>query len=406
MFGTGITVGRIFGVRIELDGSVILIFLLLLFNLGAGVFPAWHPEWSAALRWTTAAAAALLFLGSILVHELSHALVARAQHIPVRSIRLFLFGGVADIEHEPDSPKAEALMAGVGPAVSIGLGVVFGIIASALTPLSMEGDPMSTVERMGPIATLLLWLGPVNVIVGIFNMLPAFPLDGGRVFRAALWAATHNLRTATRWAARVGQTFGWLLIVLGVAMTFGAYVPLLGGGLVQGLWLAFIGWFLNGAAAMSYRQLVVRELLQDVPVARLMRQKPPPEVHADDDVGTLVNEHMLGSGEQSFLVLDGAQRVVGLVRAADVRRIPREAWPVTRVGDIAVPWAQLSTVTPRDGAYAALRELGRRDVDELPVADGGRIVSLITRSDIARWLELQAEDEVSAGRMRRAAGSA
>jgi Zn-dependent protease/CBS domain-containing protein len=405
MFGTGIGLGRVFGVRIELDGSVILIFLLLLFNLGAGVFPAWHPEWSAALRWTTAGAAAILFLGSILIHELSHALVARAQHIPVRSIRLFLFGGVADIEHEPESPKAEALMAGVGPAVSIGLGILFGLLASALTPLGVDRDPIASIERLSPIATLLLWLGPVNVIVGVFNLLPAFPLDGGRVFRAALWAATSNLRTATRWAARVGQTFGWLLILLGVAMAFGAYVPVLGGGLVQGLWLAFIGWFLNGAAATSYRQLVVRQLLQDVPVARLMRRQRPAELGADEDVGSLVHEHMLGTGEQSLFVRDDAGRVVGVVHASSVRRIPRDAWPITRVGDIATPLSELPMVSPREGAFAALRELGRRDTDELLVADAGQILGFITRNDIARWLELQAEDEVSAGRVRRAAGS-
>jgi Zn-dependent protease/CBS domain-containing protein len=405
MFGTGVNLGRLFGIRIELDGSVILIFLLLLFNLGAGIFPIWHPEWSAALRWTTAAAAATLFLGSILIHELSHALVARAQHIPVRSIRLFLFGGVADIEHEPESPKAEALMAGVGPAVSIGLGILFGILAGALTPFSAEGDPMRTIERMGPIATLLTWLAPVNILVGIFNMLPAFPLDGGRVFRAALWAATRDLHTATRWAARIGQAFGWSMILLGVAMAFGAYVPLLGGGLVQGLWLAFIGWFLNGAAATSYRQMVVRELLQDVPVGRLMRRQLPPAVHADETIDTLVNEYVLGTGEQSFLVLDGTRRAIGLVRTADIRRIPRDAWPVTRVANVAVPLSELPSVSPRDGAFAALRELGRRDIDELVVIEGGRLAGLIRRNDIARWLELQAEDEASAGRMRRAARS-
>ena len=230
MLGTGIKIGRLFGIRVELDASVILIFLLLLFNLGAGVFPFWHPDWSAAVRWSTAAVAAVLFLGSILVHELSHALVARAYQIPVRSIRLFLFGGVADIEHEPTSPKAEALMAGIGPAVSIGLGVLFGLLAGLSTPFRIEGDPMLAIERMGPFTTLLMWLAPVNILVGVFNLLPAFPLDGGRVFRAALWATTNNLHTATRWAARVGQGFGWMLILLGVAMAFGAYVPFLGGG--------------------------------------------------------------------------------------------------------------------------------------------------------------------------------
>ena len=167
----------------------------------------------------------------------------------------------------------------------------------------------------------------------------------------------------------------------------------------------FIGWFLKGAAAMSYRQLLVRELLQGVPVGRLMRRQLPPAVHGDDSVGALVEDHMLGSGEQSFLVIDGYDRALGLVQAADVRRLPRDSWPVTPIAEIAAPLSALPQVDPRRDAFEALRELGRRDVDELAVVDDGRLVGLIRRSDIARWLELQAKDEVSAGRMRRAAGS-
>ncbi len=405
MLGTGVNLGRLFGVRILLDASVILIFLLLLFNLGAGVFPAWHPDWTPAVRWLTAAAAAVLFLASILVHELSHALVARAYRIPVRSIRLFLFGGVADIEHEPTSPTAEALIAGIGPAVSIGLGILCGLLAGLMTPFPIAGDPILTIERMGPIPTLFLWLAPVNVLVGVFNLLPAFPLDGGRVFRAALWAGSHDLQTATRWASRVGQAFGWLLILIGLAMAFGAYVPILGGGLIQGLWLMFIGWFLNGAAANSYRQLMVRELLKGVSVARLMRGQLPPAVHGDDSVGTLVDDYMLSSGEQSFLVTDNDERALGLVQAANVRSLPRDMWHVTPIAEITAPLSALPQVDPRRDAFEALRELGRRETDELAVVDDGRLVGLLRRSDIARWLELQAKDEVSAGRMRRAAGS-
>src|SRR6185503_11002937 len=194
MFGSGISLGRVFGVKIQLDPSVLLIFLIVLMNLGAGVFPHWHPDWSAGLRWVVALAAAVLFLWSILVHELAHAFLARLHGLRVKSIRLFLFGGAADIEHEPESPRAEVLIAGAGPLLSISLGFVFGLFASTLAHLDPADDAMTAIQRMGPIATLLSWLAPVNFLLGVFNLVPGFPLDGGRLLRAFLWALTKNLQ--------------------------------------------------------------------------------------------------------------------------------------------------------------------------------------------------------------------
>ncbi len=396
----GITIGRIFGIKITLDWSLILIFLLVAFNLGAGLFPSWHPGWSPLLSWTVAIAAAVLFFASVLVHELSHSLVAKVYGVPVRSITLFLFGGIANIEHDPDSPKEEALMAGVGPLTSIGLGVAFIILLRLLSnvPPNAADNPLAALEHLGPLATLLAWLGPINILVGVFNLIPAFPLDGGRVFRALVWAITRNLQTATRWASRLGQAFAWLLIVVGIAMSFGVAVPVFGSGLVQGLWFAFIGWFLYTAAVASYRQVVIQTLLRDVVVQRLMRRQLPPTIDPRSTVSTLVDDYLLATGQTLFLVGNPTQGTVGVVRAKDVQRVTRTDWPTTPVGHITHALAELPQAAPTDDAFEALQKLGRQDVDEMLVMQGGQIVGIIRRQDIARWLELESHDSGGSAR--------
>ena len=274
---SGIHVGRIYGIDIYVDWSWIFIFLLVMWNLAVGVFPDLHPQWGPALIWGTAFVASLLFFASVLAHELSHSIVAKSQGIPVRNITLFLFGGVSNIEREPPSPAAEFVMAIVGPLTSIVLGVIF-LLLSGATAAGLDvitGNPIGALARLDPLSTLLLWLGPINILLGIFNLVPGFPLDGGRVLRSVLWAITNNLRVATRWASWVGQAVAWLFIIAGISMVFGRSVPILGAGLISGLWLAFIGWFLNNAAVQSYQQVVVQDLLEGVPVARLMRANAP-----------------------------------------------------------------------------------------------------------------------------------
>src|SRR5487761_356295 len=283
----GLRLGSISGIEIHADWSLLIIFALISFGLATGLFPSWHPNWSPATAWITALVAA------VLVHELSHALVGRAYGVQIRRITLFMFGGVAQMENEPPSWRAELSMAIVGPLTSLALGFAFLGLASLVNgPVRIDPSHLPrSLSALGPIASLLLWLGPINIILGVFNLVPGFPLDGGRVLRAVMWGITGVLHRATQRAARAGQFFAWLLMSAGLAMMLGLQMPLFGAGFVNGLWLAFIGWYLNNAALLSYQQLLIRESLEHIPVRRLMQTRflrVDPQMH----VGTLVNEHL------------------------------------------------------------------------------------------------------------------
>ncbi len=385
---------RIAGVEIGVDLSLLIIFLLIAFSLATGVFPAWHRDWSAMLCWATALAAAVLFFASVLVHELSHAVVGRACGVEIRRITLFMFGGIAHMENEPPSWRAELAMAIVGPLTSLALGFVFLWLAGLVGgPLHIDLEhPEKALAALGPVASLLAWLGPVNIMLGLFNLVPGFPLDGGRVLRAVMWGLSGNLRLATRWASRAGQGFAWLLMSLGSLMILGLRVPFLGGGFVNGLWVAFVGWFLNNAALASYRQLLVRESLEDVPVARLMHTRYV-SVAPDMRVSTLVNEQLMPSGQRTFPVEEHG-RFLGLVCLRDLQRSEPRAWDAMTVREIMTPAEALISVAPRQDALQALAILGRRDLNQLPVLDQGRLVGLIRREDILKWLSLHGDADL------------
>ncbi|MGH9934729.1 MAG: site-2 protease family protein [Blastocatellia bacterium] len=385
----GLYIGRIFGINIHIDGSWILIFLLVTWSLASGLLPSWHPEWSAGLRWGVALAASLLFFASILLHELSHSLVAKAYGLPVRRITLFLFGGVSNIEREPPTPKIEFLMAVVGPITSILLGMALLAMATFSIARSSASfpDSQAAISQFGPVTTLLAWLGPINILLGLFNLIPGFPLDGGRILRSALWSVTKDLRKATAWATGAGRLVGWLFIAAGVSMVLGAQLPFFGTGLVSGLWLIFIGWFLNSAAVNSYQQTVVRDLLEDVPVFRLMRPNVP-TVAPTLSVSHLVYDYVIGADERAFPVMEG-ERLVGLVCLEDIRKVPRDAWEFTTVGEIMTDSNHLDVVAASEDSSAALEKLTRRDVRQVPVVENGRLVGLLRRRDILKWLEMQ-----------------
>jgi Zn-dependent protease/predicted transcriptional regulator len=388
---SGFKVGRIFGINIHIDWSWIFIFLLVTWNLAAAVFPSLHPDWDVTTNIALGIAASLLFFLSILLHELAHSLVAKARGLPVRRITLFFFGGVSNIEREPPSPKTEFLMAIVGPLTSILLGIGFIWLGRQNIPAITTGlsDPMQLLRGLDPLSTMLLWLGPINILIGLFNLIPAFPLDGGRILRSVFWASMDDFRRATRWATAIGQGFGWLMILAGIAMVFGANLPVLGTGLGNGIWLAFIGWFLINAASQSYQQVLIEDMLEGVPITRLMRE-PAPAVSPDLPVSTLVYDHVMRGDERAFPVLDSG-RLVGMVYTENLRDIDRSAWETTTVQQVMVPEQELEIVTPREDAMDAFQKLARKEMRQIPVVQNGELVGMLRRRDILRWLQVRSE---------------
>ena len=389
--GNGVRIARIAGIDLAVDWSLLVIVALITASLGAGWLPAQHPEWSPLLTWGLALTASLLFIASIAMHELSHALVGRRHDVPIRRITLFVFGGMAHMDKPPPSPKAEFLMAIIGPVVSIVFGLavtIAGLVLAQDAAVAREGDPAAIAAAIGPTATLLLWLGPINVLLGVFNLVPGFPLDGGRVLRSALWWMTGDLRKATQWAAGGGQVFGWLLMGLGIGMAFGLVVPVLGGGLVQGMWLLLIGWFLSNAARASYQQVVVSEALAGVPISDVMRSRIE-SVPPDLPIARLVSDYIMASDHVAFPVVQDAH-LLGMVEMSDVRRAPRERWEQLRVADIMTPLDQLDTMDPSDAAVEALRRLAEHE--EVAVVQGDRLLGVARRQDLVKWVAMQQPD--------------
>ena len=387
MIGQSTRVGRVFGVDLRIDWSWMLVFILLTWNLVAA-FTMWHPSWTPAGIFVVALTASFIFFGCILLHELAHALVARAQGTPVRSITLFLFGGVADIEREPSSPTAEFLTAVVGPITSIALGFAFLLLASIATSTSMQTatSTMEAFARLGPLATLFAWLGPINVAIGMFNLVPAFPLDGGRILRSILWATTRDFGRATRWASFVGGVIGWALVVVGVAMSFGIRVPFFGVGLANGIWLAFIGWFIAIAARRTSARAALDEALSGVTVGQLM-QRNFPTIHPELPLGTVIQDYLLRGPDRAVAVVEGV-RFWGLLCMADIRNVPPDQWSSTTAADVMRGADALTTTAPERPLMEAFDLMARRDIDQLPVLAHARLAGMLRRKDVTRWLEL------------------
>jgi CBS domain-containing protein len=278
-------------------------------------------------------------------------------------------------------------MAIVGPLMSFAIGIGGLVLAGLLSQAkTTPDDPMEAARAFGPVATCLAWLGPVNITLGLFNMIPGFPLDGGRVLRAALWAATGSLHKATSWASATGRAVGWLFIAIGIMMAFGTRVPFFGQGAGSGLWLVFIGWFLSSAASRSYEGMLVDQALGDVRVEQLMRRSAralDPRVTIDE----AVHGWFVRADARAFPVVDD-DRLVGLMRAEDAVAVPREAWKTEVVGAVMSPLSDAVTTTPQEDVATALRKLGHAELEQLPVVEDGALVGVIERSAIARWLEV------------------
>jgi CBS domain-containing protein len=234
-----------------------------------------------------------------------------------------------------------------------------------------------------------IWLGSVNILVAIFNLIPGFPLDGGRILRSILWAITDDLSKATRWASWMGQAVAWALILAGISMMFGVTIPILGTGFINGIWIIFIGWFLQNAAVQSYRKIIVQDILEDVPVKRMMYTDVP-VVSADLSVARLVDDYIMKSDNRTFIVFDG-EKMLGLVTIEDVRKTAQEARNLTLVRDVMTPSQKMIVVAPDEEAAEAFYRLEAEDIRQLPVVNGNKIVGLLRRKDIIRWLQLQSK---------------
>lgn len=366
--GGSIRIGRIAGIQINLHPSWFVIALLVTYSFAAGELPANYPDWQPALYWAAGATISLLFFGSVLAHELSHALVARRFGLRVRDITLFIFGGAASLVDEARSPRQEALMAAAGPLTSLAIGAVLVSLSGALA------EPI--------LSATVGWLGFINLVLGIFNLIPGFPMDGGRILRAVLWQVRGDRNAATRKAAAIGRLFGYLLIAGGVYQIFQ------GVDLFSGVWLALIGWFLSSAAESTVAQMSVERSLRGVKVRDVM-EADPASVTPNESVADLVNERLLRSGARSFLVRHDDGGLAGIVTLSDVRKVPREDWGPARVTDIMTRHADLATIGPDDEVETALKLLQEREVNQLPVvADDHRtVLGLLSRAGILRLID-------------------
>jgi Zn-dependent protease len=370
-----IRLGRVFGIEIGLHYSWFVIALLIVLSLSAH-FHMVNPQWSLGLTWSLAAITGLLFFASIVAHELSHAAVANARGMPVRSITLFALGGVANVEKESADAKSEFWMAIVGPITSAVIGLFFLGIARVAGWHPQSGTPPS------PLWAGLVWLGYINVSLAVFNMIPGFPLDGGRVLRSIIWGVNGNPIRATKIAANIGQSIAVAFIIFGFLRFF------LGGGL-GGLWLAFIGWFLADAAAASQAGVEVSTVLAPVRVGDLMSQDCP-RVDGNVNLRTFAEDYLLRTGRRCFIAVQNGTEL-GLVTIGDLKRITRERWPFTTVADIVRPLEQAPAVSPDTSLVQALELMAREDVNQLPVVSNGRFAGVISRGLIVQFMETKAE---------------
>jgi Zn-dependent protease len=391
----GISLGRIFGINIALDYSWFIIFALVTWNLVVGVFPRVNPDWPLELNLAAGVLASLLFFASLLAHELSHAVMANRRGLPVSKITLFLFGGVAHLEDEPDTPMTEFLVAIVGPIMSLLLGGLFILLSlwsvGLIPALFFQQVSVPSAVEFSPMVAVFSWLGPINILIAIFNMIPGFPLDGGRVFRSIAWAISGNLERATRYASGLGQLTAGFFMLMGGLMIFGYELPMLGSGSLGGFWLVFIGWFLFSAASQSYQQLILRSMLQHVSAEEIMRTDFP-SAPANLSIRELVTNYLIEAGKSVIPVIED-EEIKGVVGIKEVRDVAKPEWDSKQVGQIMTLKEDLPVISHERGlGQSLMKYLVRGGDDPLLVTDPenqSKVVGIIQRDDIFRWLQLQ-----------------
>jgi Zn-dependent protease len=367
-----IALGRVLGIPLRLHYTWFVIFALVTISLviRPSVEPPYPPL---AQRIILGILTSLLFFASIVIHELAHSILATRNKIPVKDITLFVFGGVSQITKEATHPSAELLIAVVGPLTSLALG---GIFYGLYLLLAGAGLTLA--------ASLTLWLAWINVVLAIFNLIPGFPLDGGRIFRAVVWHRTHNYQRATRIATRVGQGIAYALMAVGIISVFVSFLPWL-----NGLLLVFIGWFLNSAARASYQEVLVRDTLTGI-TARQVTDYASPLIPPHMNLMELVDQYILPTGRSCFLVSWGAE-LEGMVTLQQTKKVPRTRWATTTVQDVMTPATKLKVAHADEDLLAVVQEMSGESANHIPVLEEGKVIGMINREDIVRLLRARAE---------------
>jgi Zn-dependent protease len=366
----GFRLARVFGIDILIDLSWFMIIVLVVLSIHTQFAIYYEDGVSSAELWVAAIVEGLLFFGSVLLHELSHSLVARRLGVGVHSITLFIFGGISSLDEEPTRAQDELLISGAGPIASFAIGVLAGIVAMLL--------PAGTFPRY-----FFHWLSVTNFVLALFNLLPGFPLDGGRVLRAAVWKATGNMARGTRVASLAGTAIAYGLMMLGVLLF------LFNGGIINGLWFILIGWFLLNAAQSGLVDLKVRRILMHHAVRQVLRSDCP-RVPGSTSLEEFVDRYLLRSGERCFFVTEG-DALTGLLNLRDLNAVPRERWAETQVRNVMTPVDRVRRLSVNDTLLAAMEALNRERVQQMPVVDEGKLVGVITRDSLIRVVELDRE---------------
>ena len=364
-----INLGRIFGIPLRLNYTWFIIFALVTYSL---VLYSADQPYPIGQRIILGILTSLLFFASIITHELAHSILAIHNNIPVKEITLFVFGGVSQITKEATRPRAELLIAIVGPLTSLALaGIFYGLhLLLAATQQILA-------------ASLMQWLALINVLLAVFNLIPGFPLDGGRIFRALVWQRTHDYHRATRIATKVGQGIAYAFIAGGIALIFAL------GLWLNGMWLILIGWFLSDAARVSYQQVLLRDALTGLTVRQLTDYSCPlipPHMNLTD----LVQQHILPTGRSCFLISWGAE-LEGMVTLQQIKKVPRSRWAITSVQDIMTSASKLKVAYADQDILSVLQEMNGESANHIPVMEAGKVIGVINREDIARFLRTRAD---------------
>ncbi|HWQ89584.1 MAG TPA: site-2 protease family protein [Desulfitobacteriaceae bacterium] len=364
--------GKIKGIQLEVNISWFVVFALVTFTLATSYFPQNYPDWDPVLNWVLGSIIALLLFASVLLHELAHSLVSASQGIPVSKISLFIFGGLAQIEKEPDEPGKELKIAIVGPATSVFLFVLFTLLAKIVAFLALSEVTV----------VLLNYVADVNLVLAIFNMVPAFPLDGGRVLRALIWYFKGNLKNATKIASSLGSIFGYFLIFVGI-------LGVLTGLIINGIWFIFIGWFINQASQSSYEQMVMSDIFNKIHVSEFMSDNIM-LVDSHQSVQELIDNYFYKYRFASFPVGKNNE-IIGIIDRNSVLNIPKEAWSQTSVEDIIVPLQDNLIVSPDDTVTVAMTKLFSNGIGRVLVMEQTRLRGIVSRTDILNYIRIHSQ---------------